>query len=371
MALAASPGQADAVLSVANAMMATARPTPAWAVQGVLLSPDLLSQTFKHLDLGSFAAASVCSEWRRQWKSMLVEKRILMKVVQTLPMSRPMNAPVRMAVLPDGHVCVTLQNKVDYGAGEVAVFECNDGVIGQKVNKCTVPFPYGVAVLDGAVYMSNPDPQFVARCHFQDGQLTVASQRDVDFCPLTMVAKDDLLYVIAEFDVQGEDEDEDAWTITQIVSLDRDLNEVARFPLPDRIFDLKDDGHGARQGLASHGAHLFVVSTSCSQIFVFSTAGQLVKTIAGDFGCPSAISIFDDRIYLLSCRPDTDDDDADYLSEVHVLSIEGCPTQPPLRLPILLRRKGQHEQMEIFATKERVYVSDWEGKRLFAIAFAT
>ena len=65
MALAASPGQADTVLSVANAMMATARPTPAWAVQGVLLSPDLLSQTFKHLELGNVAAASVCSEWRR------------------------------------------------------------------------------------------------------------------------------------------------------------------------------------------------------------------------------------------------------------------------------------------------------------------
>ena len=63
----ASPDGQRQLVATANAMMAATHPTPAWAVHGVLLSPDLGANIFQHLNVNSCAAASVCSEWHRQW----------------------------------------------------------------------------------------------------------------------------------------------------------------------------------------------------------------------------------------------------------------------------------------------------------------
>ena len=55
---------ADA-LSLANA--ALSEHVPPWAVEDVLLSPDLLPRVFATLELEDGAAAAACSAWCQQW----------------------------------------------------------------------------------------------------------------------------------------------------------------------------------------------------------------------------------------------------------------------------------------------------------------
>lgn len=73
------------LLAHAEAAMAAATPLPAWAVGGVLLSPDLSPSVFSHLEVKHHAVARACTVWRDAWRDMLQEKRVLRPAKAELP----------------------------------------------------------------------------------------------------------------------------------------------------------------------------------------------------------------------------------------------------------------------------------------------
>lgn len=86
---------------LADARLAKHAPLPEWAVNGVLLSIDLLPQItrfFGGVD-GVSAVASVCKAWSEAWKQLLDERRILHPV----PLPRPdftITNPIDVVELP-------------------------------------------------------------------------------------------------------------------------------------------------------------------------------------------------------------------------------------------------------------------------------
>jgi hypothetical protein len=61
-------GAPAAALQKADALLAKAVPLPLWALNNVLLSPDLLSHLFASFELEDHAMARVCSAWREAWR---------------------------------------------------------------------------------------------------------------------------------------------------------------------------------------------------------------------------------------------------------------------------------------------------------------
>ena len=57
------------VESRADAILAAHKPLPQWAVEGVLLSGDLVPHLLAPLQLEDGAAAAVCSRWADSWKA--------------------------------------------------------------------------------------------------------------------------------------------------------------------------------------------------------------------------------------------------------------------------------------------------------------
>ena len=53
----------------ADAILAAHKPLPQWAVEGVLLSSDLVPHLLAPLQLEDGAVAAVCSRWADSWKA--------------------------------------------------------------------------------------------------------------------------------------------------------------------------------------------------------------------------------------------------------------------------------------------------------------
>ena len=352
---------------MADAAIAAARPTPAWAVDGVLLCLDLLPHIFHHLDLGDAAAASVCSDWRRQWSTTLSQKRILKAVVQTIQMPEGFQ-PAQLRLLPDGRACIALQNCYDTDRGGCSIFDVSpSGDIGAELFRVGefTRWPYGVAVTDDAVYVSdlgggNDDKGIVIKYAFQSEHGGLEPQVELKLAArVTSIAIiDDLLFGLddPEEEVLGE--------AGRVIALDKNtLAQSASFPLP---------WQGLAGDMCAHAGQLFIPCRSTHTIRVLSTTGEELRVISGEFRYPTALDIFDERIYLLASRlhdeVDVDDEEA-FFPEVHVLTLDGVDTQPPFRIS---PDSGQSEvnSLSICAARNCVYLSDWMSSQVDAIAFA-
>ena len=60
-----------------NAALATASPVPDWAVRDVLVDVDLCAAIISHLDVSDHSAASVCHAWHREWRAMLMRRKVM------------------------------------------------------------------------------------------------------------------------------------------------------------------------------------------------------------------------------------------------------------------------------------------------------
>ena len=74
-------------LAVAEAAIAEETPLAAWAVDGVLLSADLLSRIFCSLDKKDHASARACTVWRGAWRVGRARAMSLSLAVQELQRS--------------------------------------------------------------------------------------------------------------------------------------------------------------------------------------------------------------------------------------------------------------------------------------------
>ena len=66
----------------ADALVAEAKPLPAWCVEEVLLSPDLLPSLMATLGPAEHAAASVCSAWAAAYARQIGKLRWVLPTVQ-------------------------------------------------------------------------------------------------------------------------------------------------------------------------------------------------------------------------------------------------------------------------------------------------
>ena len=69
----------------ADALLAAHKPLAQWAVEGVLLSSDLVPHLLAPLQLEDGAAAAVCSRWAEGWKATSEGRRRLRKVALDFP----------------------------------------------------------------------------------------------------------------------------------------------------------------------------------------------------------------------------------------------------------------------------------------------
>ena len=86
----------------ADTILAAHKPLAQWAVEGVLLSSDLVPHLLAPLRLEDGAAAAVCSRWAEGWKATSEGRRRLRKVALDFPQELLDTPCLRMAVTPGG-----------------------------------------------------------------------------------------------------------------------------------------------------------------------------------------------------------------------------------------------------------------------------
>ena len=87
----------------ADAILAAHKPLAQWAVEGVLLSSDLVPHLLAPLQLEDGAVAAVCSRWAVGWKATSEGRRRLTRVAFDFPQdllgaSKPAHARLSMAM---------------------------------------------------------------------------------------------------------------------------------------------------------------------------------------------------------------------------------------------------------------------------------
>ena len=86
----------------ADALLAAHKPLAQWAVEGVLLSSDLVPHLLAPLQLEDGAAAAVCSRWAEGWKATSEGRRRLTRVAFDFPQDLLGERSLDMAVVPGG-----------------------------------------------------------------------------------------------------------------------------------------------------------------------------------------------------------------------------------------------------------------------------
>ena len=92
--------------------MAAHNPLPLWAVERVLLSPDLVPHILGPLEAEDGAAAAVCSQWLAGWKATNEPGRRLKQVLLNLPEDLCTTHGLQMAGTPEGRLAVREGPKV-------------------------------------------------------------------------------------------------------------------------------------------------------------------------------------------------------------------------------------------------------------------
>ena len=99
--IAAAGGEASSeVKNRADAILAAHKPLAQWAVEGVLLSSDLVPHLLAPLQLEDGAAAAVCSRWAEGWKATSEGRRRLRKVALDFPQDLLGKGSFNMTVIP-------------------------------------------------------------------------------------------------------------------------------------------------------------------------------------------------------------------------------------------------------------------------------
>ena len=92
----------------ADALLAAHKPLAQWAVEGVLLSSDLVPHLLAPLQLEDGAAAAVCSRWLEGWKATSEGRCRLRKVALDFPQVLLGSDSFDMAVIPGDDVRLVL-----------------------------------------------------------------------------------------------------------------------------------------------------------------------------------------------------------------------------------------------------------------------
>ena len=303
--------------NLADAFFATHKPLPQWAVEGVLLSNDLVPHVLAPLQLEDGAAAAVCSSWADAWKATSEARRHLRRVAFDIPqdllgmadyfelvaISGDTDAEPQLLVRSGGTVRILARNMCTKRSLFDADFDRDDSVIAADGQSIYVIVRSGQPLQPGSV---------TVRRLAHDGS-ELAFYEDHKFPFRGVLARGGYFFCVG----QGLDDHDD-----EILVLDaQSLQPRYRFGLS--LFN------GAADIVLIDGS-LVVCDTENDRLQVFSLTGEHLCSITGEWKRPVGLCFVKDRLYLIEESQDEDDvDESEELYEplrgrrIFVLSLQG------------------------------------------------
>ena len=269
--------ESAALQAMTDECLATHKPLPLWAVDRVLLSPDLMPHILGPLELEDAAAAAVCSQWSVGWKATNEPRRRLKQVPFDLPEELVMTRQLHMTGSSDGYLLAhtdTGAHLLDDSMRVLHSFEVDnhdDSLI---------------AANDGSLFSPAKDLQALRRFTFEG---TIAAEyrlEDYSFA-YPVLAPGDLLFCVIFPDSESSIADE-------IVALDAQTLQLRfRFGL-----GLLDDTNQ----LVVVGDELYVCDTGNDRLQVFSLSGEHRRSVMGEWRSPRRLCFARNRLYLVEDR---------------------------------------------------------------------
>ena len=292
-----------------DAILAAHKPLAQWAVEGVLLSSDLVPHLLAPLQLEDGAAAAVCSRWAEGWKATSEGRRRLRKVALDFPQELLDTPLMRMAVTPDGDELVVRSGSTVRIIGRDM---SSSGTIIELTNH------HGeIAASEEFIYASMYDE---IGCFTHAGtevtsyQLNDLPNKGIDCFTL---APGGLLFFNLFDQVGGPEHD-------VIVALD------AQTLQPRHRFGLSLLSCAC--GMVVAGEELFVCDQNNDRLQVFSLAGEHRRSITGQWKQPNQLCFVKDRLYLIEEQDYEKDEEGELINplggrRIFVLSLQGDTLQ--------------------------------------------
>ena len=290
----------------ADAILAAHKPLPQWAVEGVLLSSDLVPHLLAPLQLQDGAVAAVCSRWADSWNATSGKSNSacpgwlrssclrLREVAFDFPQDLLGAESLSMAVIPGGDELVV---RSDYTVQILArdMSSVNPKLAVQQ-ELVTLSSSQGeVAAGEQFLYVTGPDG-ITSFTHdgtevTDYGEYADNGEKRIFSCP--MLAPGGLLFcALTDDDEDREDE---------IIALDAQTLQP-RYRFGRSLLNCP-------RGMAVVGEELFVCDQHNDRIQVFSLAGEHRRSITGEWKLPQALCFVKDRLYLVEEKDDKKDDD--------------------------------------------------------------
>jgi len=299
----------------ADELLAAHKPLPQWAVQGVLLSSDLVPHVLAPLQLEDGAAAAVCSAWAEGWRATSEGRRRLRQVPIDVPRE------LLVAIARGGLEMVAIsggeqERLVAYTRGQLHILDASMQVSHSFTSSAT-----SFTANEESIFVTGGAPM---RRLSHDGTEVVAAVPEDEsksfFTPV--LAPGGLLFCV----YGSEDEDEDLYN-DEIHALDAATLEL-RYRFGQALQVRTDAAAGSDSRILFYasamvvvGDELFVCDGNNDRLQVFSLAGEHRRSISGEWEQPRHLCVVKDRLYLIGAQQHA------CVKSIFVLSLEGALLQ--------------------------------------------
>jgi hypothetical protein len=272
-----------ALQAAAEECMAAHNPLPHWAVDRVLLSPDLVPHILGPLEAEDGAAAAVCTQWLVGWKATNEPRRRLKQVPLDFPEEIVTSRGPSMAGTPDGRLVVRDGPKLHILDRSMRVLQTLAG-----------EYSASIAANDDSIFYASFNRPVLRRSS-HDGTVDAEYQlEDYEFhCPV--LAPGGLLFCLS-FKDDEDDRDE-------IIALDAQTLQLRQRFGRGLLSDAEQ--------LAVGGDELYACDNGNDRLQVFSLTGEHRRSITGEWRSPVSLCFAKDRLYLVERDPAMEDREED------------------------------------------------------------
>jgi hypothetical protein len=261
-----------AAAAQAEAVLAAHQPVPQWAVEGVLLSSDLVPHVLAPLESEDGAAAAACSAWAAGWRATAEGRRRLKQV----PFSFPQEllggySNLQLAVIPGDEERLVVS---DIFFQQTRVLDRSMAMIDElQSSDVHAADEQSLFTVDDRLRRLSHDGTELATYEEEGGRVLA--------CPV--LAPGGLLFCVT-YDEEDTEQDE-------IVALDAQTLQLrSRFG--------RSLLNSACQ-MAVVGDELFVCDCNNDRLQVFSLAGEHRRSITGEWKKPVWLCFAKDRLHLV------------------------------------------------------------------------
>ena len=271
-----------AVAARAEAVLAAHQPVPQWAVEGVLLSSDLVPHVLAPLEQEDGAVAAACSAWAAGWRATADGRRRLKQV----PFSFPQEllggySNLQLAVIPGDEERLVVS---DIFFQQTRVLDRSMAMIDElQSSDVHAADEQSLFTVDDRLRRLSHDGTELARYH----------EEEEKGLALPVLAPGGLLFCVA-FDDDDNEQDE-------IVALDAQTLQL-RYRFGRSLLNYACQ-------MAVVGDELFVCDCNNDRLQVFSLAGEHRRSITGEWTKPALLCFAKDRLYLVEDEDDEEEED--------------------------------------------------------------